>query len=90
MKGSSDNVYDLTAFRAEIAARRLRALRRHRLFKLVESIACIVGLVWLAMLLGSLLSRPGDPRVAYAHRADSPIGGWVLPGRERVWRRPAH
>ncbi|HYS10703.1 MAG TPA: hypothetical protein VEP66_18330 [Myxococcales bacterium] len=77
-------------FRAEVAARRLRALRSHRRFKLIESVACILGLVWVAMLLGSILSRPPDPKMAYAHRSDSAAGGWNLPGRERIRQRPTH
>jgi len=87
---ASGSVYDLGEFRAEVAARRLRALRRHRRFKLIESVACILGLVWVAMLLGSILSRPPDPKMAYAHRSDSGAGGWNLPGRERIRQRPTH
>jgi hypothetical protein len=87
---ASGSVYDLGEFRAEVAARRLRALRRDRLFKLIESFACILGLVWVAMLIGSLSSRPPDPKIAYAHRSDSGAGGWNLPGRERIRQRPTH
>jgi len=56
---ASGTLYQLDEIREENEARRKRSLRKHRVFKMVELVACILGLLWTALLLGSLLRHAG-------------------------------
>jgi hypothetical protein len=50
---------ELGELRQRIEAGRKRLLRKHRLLKLAEVAAWVLGLIWTALLLGSLV-RPPD------------------------------
>jgi hypothetical protein len=56
---TSGTLYQLDEIREENEARRKQSLRKHRVFKLVEVVACILGLLWMALLLGALLRHGG-------------------------------
>jgi len=55
----SGTLYQLDEIREANEARRKRAVRNHHIFKRVEMIACILGLLWTALLLASLLRHVG-------------------------------
>ena len=57
--GALATLVQLAEVREENEARRKRTLRKNRIFKLVEVIACILGLLWTALFLGSLLRHRG-------------------------------
>jgi len=56
---ASATLYQLDDIREENDARRKRTLRKNRVFKLVEVIAWILGFLWTALLLSSLLPKAG-------------------------------
>ena len=72
---------ELRELRQQIETRRKRLLRKHRLLKLAEVAAWACGLVWTALLLGSLV-RPhysgSPPHLATPGAAADELAPWRL------------
>jgi len=71
---------ELRELRQQIETRRKRLLRKHRLLKLAEVVAWACGLVWAALLLGSLVRSPYPGSHPY-RATPGPTGDELAPWR---------